>query len=130
LFFDYIAQPELPESKKIELISGTNPEYEQKDGGEIDPVNVHRGESNLSVEANVDQEEQELNAVQEDNASNTSSDGVSQDENGFESANDQPDDNSEQLRDDGNTDNEHSNGSGDGGGGGFILGYDEDRRLY
>jgi hypothetical protein len=117
-----IAQTHSLESKQISGTNQTYPEYEHKDGGEMEP-DLHRGESNLRVEASGDQEEQESNVVQED--SNTSGEGVSEDENGFESANDQPDDN---LRGDSSTDNEHSNGSGDDdGGGGGILGY---RGLY
>ena len=68
-------------------MSTTNPAYEYADTGEIEPRDLHRGESNLSK----DKEEQEcVNKVPEDNASNTVGDGVQhnivEDENGYESA--------------------------------------------
>ena len=109
----------------------TNPAYakhEHTDSGEIEPQNLHRGESNLSI----DKEEQEyVNKVPEDNASNTVGDGVVEDENGYESAaEDLPNNNLTSSRDDHSNiaeyDNEYSKfniGGGSGGGMGILGGY-------
>ena len=70
-------------------MSTTNPAYakhEHVDGGEIEPGDLHRRDSNLSI----DKEEQKyINKVPEDNVSNTVGDDVQpvvEDENGYESA--------------------------------------------
>ena len=112
-------------------MSTTNPAYEHADSGDIESVNLHRGESNLSI----DKEEQEyVNKVPEDNASNTVGDDVQpvvEDENGYESAaEDLPDNNSTQSRDDhSNIANENSN-IGGGVVGVALGGYASDNVLY
>ena len=122
-------------------MSTTNPAYakhEHVDGGEIEPGDLHRRDSNLSI----DKEEQKyINKVPEDNVSNTVGDDVQpvvEDENGYESAaEDLSDNNSTQSRDDhsnvAKSDNKYSN-IGGGGGGGQLGGYagdnDEDHGYY
>ena len=124
LYFFTIAPPDSTEN--ISKVSTTNPafaKHEHADGGEIGSGDLHRGESNLSI----DKENQEyVNKVPEDNASNTLGDSVQrvvQDENGFESAaEDQP--NSNQSGDDhsnvAKSDNPYYNV---GGGIGALSGY-------
>ena len=122
-------------------MSTTNPAYarhEHADSGEIEPEDLHRGESDVSV----DKEEQEyVNTVPEDNAFDTLGDSVQhviEDENDYESAaEDLSDNNSTQSRDDhsnvAKSDNKYSN-IGGGGGGGQLGGYagdnDEDHGYY
>ena len=122
-------------------MSITNPEYakhEHVDSGKDELGDLHRGDSNLSV----DKEEQKyVNTVLEDNASNTLGDGIQheyQDEDGFESAEsdvDQPDNNLTRSGDDhskvAKSDNEDSNiGGGDGGEGTYFEHYVEELELY
>ena len=132
-----IDTPDSPENKgKVSIANPAYTKHEHADDREIEPENLHRGESNLSI----DKEEQEnINKVPEDNASNTLGDGVqhvAQDENGFKSAEsdlDQPDNNSKQLGDDGNaakSDNEDSNFGGDGVGRALTLGGYADDEEY
>ena len=125
-----IAPPDSSENEdKVSITNPTYAKHEHMDSGEIGPADLHRGESNLSI---AKEEQKYINKVPEDNASDTLGDDAqheAEDENGYESAaEDLPDNNSTQSRDNhsnvAKSDNEDSNiGGGGGGGGGALGGY-------